>query len=74
MFKGIFFFSILVFCLNSCSSQKNTVEDTSNSIPILVYNSELLETLTLDKKNIKLDPPSEYLYWSQHLQNPKNFV
>ncbi len=72
MFKGIFIFSILVFCLNSCSSQKNTVEDTSNSIPILVYNSELLETLTLDKKNIKLDPPSEYLYWSQHLQNPKN--
>ena len=60
-------FSILVSC-----TKENIEEEVSSGIPILSYNSEISETLTLNKDDIKIDATREVNYWSQHFQNPSN--
>ena len=72
MFKKFFIFITLVLVTFNCSKKIDEVSETVSSFPVLAYDAELLETLTLDKKNIIIDEPNEILYWSQHFQNPKN--
>ena len=62
---------VIFFILVSCAKE-NVEEVVSSGFPVLSYNSEISETLTLDKNNIKIDPPREVNYWSQHFQNPRN--
>ena len=59
------------FVIVSCSKQETIVDDT-NSFPILAYDAEISETLGLNIEDIRIDPPKELNYWSQHFQNPKN--
>ena len=51
--------SILSLTLLSCS-KKEIVENESVGFPVLSYNSEISETLTLNPENIQIDDPKEY--------------
>ncbi len=59
------------FVIFSCTKNEIIEEDT-NSFPILAYDAEISETLGLNVEDIKIDPPKEINYWSQHFQNPGN--
>ncbi len=72
MAKNFLFLFFIIFVFTSCSKQVDEIENASGGFPVLAYDSELLETLTLDKSNIYIDKPRELLYWTQHFQNPKN--
>ncbi len=74
MHKSKLLLIFLILALLSCSDKNPDTVESKGNIPILVYDSELLETLTLDKKNIRIDTPKEFSYWSQHFQNPKNNI
>ncbi len=74
MYKSKLLFISLLLTVLGCSDKNPETSESTVNIPILVYDSELLETLTLDKKNIKIDPPKEFFYWTQHFQNPKNNI
>ena len=61
----------IFFILVSCTTE-NIEGEVSSGIPVLSYNSEISETLTLNKDDIKIDATREVKYWSQHFQNPSN--
>ena len=65
--------SILSLTLLSCSKNE-IVENESVGFPVLSYNSEISETLTLNPENIQIDDPKEYFFWSQHFLNPTNDI
>ncbi len=67
--KYLYLLLILIFL--GCSKEE-VVESETSRFPVLEYNSELSENLTLNIDNIILDDPKEFLYWSQHYQNPQN--
>ena len=59
------------FVIFSCTKNEIIEKDT-NSFSILAYDAEISETLGLNIEDIRLDPPNEINYWSQHFQNPGN--
>ena len=59
------------FVIFSCTKNE-IIEKDINSFPILAYDAEISETLGLDIEDIRIDPPKEINYWSQHFQNPGN--
>lgn len=63
---------IAIFSIIASCTKENIEEEISSGIPILSYNSEISETLTLNKDDIKIDAAREVNYWSQHFQNPSN--
>ena len=62
-----FLFSILLSC-----TKKNEIEETISGFPVLSYDAEISETLTLDPSNIIIDIPKKNIYWSQHFLSPFN--
>ncbi len=69
----IYLYIILLatFVMFSCAKDE-TLENDTNSFSILAYDSEITETLGLNIEDIRIDPPKELNYWSQHFQNPGN--
>ena len=59
------------FVIFSCTKNEITEKD-SNSFSILAYDAEISETLGLNIEDIRIDPPKEQNFWSQHFQNPGN--
>ncbi len=72
MHKKILFFICIQFIFISCSDKTPEIEVESANMPILTYDAEISESLTLDKKNIYIDAARDVSFWSQHFQNPKN--
>ena len=71
MLRIYFVIVFLVYFLLACA--KEVKEEVSQaSFPVLSYNSEISETLTLDKDDILIDSPVEIFFWTQHFQNPQN--
>ncbi len=62
---------IIIFLFSSCSKEAE-VDDTSNRFPVLTYDSEISETLTLNKNNIYIESQKDVNYWFQYNLNPKN--
>ncbi len=70
--RNILFIILLsTFVIISCTKSELIEEDT-NSFSILAYDAEISETLGLNIEDIRIDPPQELNYWSQHFQNPGN--
>ena len=66
----IFLISIIVL---SCNNREIvTIDDTSESFPVLSYDAEIFETLALDKSEITITDTRDVLYWSKNFQNVKN--
>ena len=66
----IFFISLIV---SSCNNKETiTIDDASESFPVLSYDAEIFETLSLDKSEITITDTREVLYWSKNFQNVKN--
>ena len=59
------------FVIFSCTKNE-IIEKNANSFSILAYDAEISETIGLNIEDIRLDPPKEVNYWSQHFQNPGN--
>ncbi len=70
--RNIFYIILLsIFVIFSCTKNE-TIEENTNSFSILAYDAEVSETLGLNIEDIRIDPPREVNYWSQHFQNPAN--
>ena len=66
----IFLFSLVV---SSCNNTETiTIDDGSESFPVLSYDAEIFETLSLDKSDITITDTREVLYWSKNFQNVRN--
>jgi len=66
----IFFISLIV---SSCNNKETiTIDDASESFPVLSYDAEIFETLSLDKSEITITDTREVFYWSKNFQNVKN--
>ncbi len=66
----IFLISLIV---SACNNKETvTLEDSSKSFPVLSYDAEIFETLSLDKSKISISETREVLYWSKNFQNVKN--
>ena len=66
----IFLFSLIV---SSCNNKETaTIDDISDSFPVLSYDAEIFETLSLDKSEITVSDTREVLYWSKNFQNIQN--
>ncbi len=67
----IFFISfVLISCINI--DELDTLEDKPISFPVLSYNAEIFETLSLDKSNIAISDTRDITFWSKSFQNVKN--
>ena len=60
-----------IFVIFSCTKNEIIEKDTK-SFPILAYDAEISETIGLNIEDIRIDPPKELNFWSQHFQNPGN--
>ena len=67
----LFIILLSIFVIFGCTKNE-IIEKDSNSFSILAYDAEISETLGLNIEDIKIDPPKEINYWSQHFQNPGN--
>ena len=57
----------------SCNNKEiSSIEDTSNDFPVLKYDADIFESLSLDKSQIKITDTREVTYWSKSFQNVKN--
>tara|TARA_B100001121_G_scaffold298574_1_gene306309 strand:- start:345 stop:1646 length:1302 start_codon:yes stop_codon:yes gene_type:complete len=66
----IFFVSLII---SSCNNKETiTSEDISVSFPVLSYDAEIFESLSLDKSNISISDTREVMYWYKNFQNVKN--
>ena len=61
---------IFVSCNNA--DKTNTLENASEAFPVLSYDAEILETLSLDKSKIAISDARGFNYWSKNFQNVKN--
>ena len=67
------FISIFIIGIIFISCSKEEIIDKNNDrLPVLSYDAEISETLSLDINNIILDEPKNFSFWSQHFQNPSN--
>ncbi|MDC3085908.1 PQQ-binding-like beta-propeller repeat protein [Pelagibacteraceae bacterium] len=70
--RNIFFIFLLSIFANFSCTKSEIIEKDTNSFSILAYDAEISETLGLNIEDIRIDPPKELNYWSQHFQNPGN--
>ncbi len=71
--KRIYLIFLLSLIVSSCNNKETiTIEAASESFPVLSYDAEILETLSLDKSKITIADAREVLYWSKNFQNVKN--
>ena len=71
MRNTLYIIFLSIFVIFSCTKNEIIEKDT-NSFPILAYDAEISESLGLNIEDIRIDPPKEINYWSQHFQNPGN--
>ena len=71
MRSNLFIILLSTFVIFSCTKSELIEKDT-NSFSILSYDAEISESLSLNIEDIRIDPPKELYYWSQHFQNPGN--
>ena len=71
MRSNLFIILLSTFVIFSCTKSE-LIENETNSFSILSYDAEISETLGLNIEDIRIDPPNESYYWSQHFQNPGN--
>ena len=57
---------VLILILTACTKEE-VFDENDNRFPVLTYNSEISETLTLDKSSIAVAPSKEANYWFQYL-------
>ena len=69
--RNIFLLGLIFIFIFNCT--KKELEEISNErFPILAYDSEISESLSMDLSEINIDLPRDVIYWSQHFQNPNN--
>ena len=71
--KRIYLIFLISVIVSSCNNKESTtIDDASESFPVLSYDAEIFETLSLDKSEITITDTREVLYWSKNFQNVKN--
>ena len=71
--KRIYLIFLISVIVSSCNNKETTtIDDASESFPVLSYDAEIFETLSLDKSEITIADTREVLYWSKNFQNVKN--
>ena len=71
--KRIYLIFLISLIVSSCNNtEKITLEDEPVAFPVLSYDAEIFETLSLDKSKITIADTREVLYWSKSFQNVKN--
>ena len=73
--KRIILIFLISLFISFCSNKETvTIEDDLESFPVLSYDAEIFETLSLDKSKISITNTREILYWSKNFQNVKNNI
>ena len=71
--KRIYLFFLISLIVSSCNNKETiTTDGASESFPVLSYDAEIFETLSLDKSEITITDTKEVLYWSKNFQNVRN--
>ena len=71
--KRIYLFFLISLIVSSCNNKEAIIIDgASESFPVLSYDAEIFETLSLDKSEIIITDTKEVLYWSKNFQNVRN--
>ncbi len=71
--KRIYLFFLISLIVSSCNNKETiTIDGASESFPVLSYDAEIFETLSLDKSEITITDTKEVLYWSKNFQNVRN--
>ena len=71
--RRIYLIFLISLIVSSCNNKEITsIDDGSESFPVLSYDAEIFETLSLDKSDIRITDTREVLYWSKNFQNVKN--
>ena len=71
--RRIFLIFLISLIVSSCNNKETiTIDDGSESFPVLSYDAEIFETLSLDKSEITITDTRDVLYWSKNFQNVKN--
>ena len=71
--RRIYLIFLISLIISSCNNREIvTIDDTSESFPVLSYDAEIFETLSLDKSEITITDTRDVLYWSKNFQNVKN--
>ena len=71
--KRIYIFFLISLIVSSCNNKETIKTDVaSESFPVLSYDAEIFETLSLDKSEITITDTKEVLYWSKNFQNVRN--
>ena len=73
--KRIYLIILISLIVSSCNNKDTIIsEDTTMTFPVLSYDAEILETLSLDKSKITIMDNREVVYWSKNFQNVKNNI
>mgnify|MGYP001294183944 CR=1 FL=1 len=71
--RSIYLIFLISLIVSSCNNKETIKTDgASESFPVLSYDAEIFETLSLDKSEIAITDAREVLYWSKSFQNVKN--
>tara|TARA_Y100000768_G_scaffold308956_1_gene243208 strand:- start:61 stop:1359 length:1299 start_codon:yes stop_codon:yes gene_type:complete len=70
--KKIYLIFLISIIVSSCNNKEIIVNDASESFPVLSYDAEIFETLSLDKSDITITESKDVLYWSKNFQNVRN--
>ena len=71
--KRIYLIFLISLIVSSCNNKETiTIDTTSESFPVLSYDAEIFETLSLDDSQITITDTRELFYWSKNFQNVKN--
>ena len=71
--RRIYLIFLISLIVSSCNNRETvTSDDASESFPVLSYDAEIFETLSLDKSEITITDSRDVLYWSKNFQNVKN--
>ena len=71
--RRIYLIFLISLIVSSCNNKEIiTIDDGSESFPVLSYDAEIFETLSLDKSEITITDTRDVLYWSKNFQNVKN--
>ena len=71
--KRIYLIFLISLIVSSCNNKETIIIDnTSESFPVLSYDAEISETLSLDDSQITIKETREVTYWSKNFQNVKN--
>ncbi len=69
----IYLLFLISLIVSSCNNKETvTTDGASESFPVLSYDAEIFETLSLDKSEITITDTKEVLYWSKNFQNVRN--